>query len=334
MEESKKHIHIIQNILKKQNRYDLSIKLENAHYKHYWIDGWNGGIGGVDISVHPNNYMELNQLSDEDRDLLIELFNGLPHEYSSLEGVGFSIDTNITIENISDAIYIFVDEAGDIDFSKKGSKYYMFTFLIKTRPFNLHETISSYRYSLLERNLNPLNTNGGRIDIEYFHACYDNKHIKNEIFRLISTFDKKSVKAYSYMLEKPKVLPEKVINKDSFYIDNLEFAIKKLLDKLKIQKDFIIITDRLPVHKNKNMQIKGLKQGIKEYIEDKSLGIKYDIFHHHSASSVNLQIVDYMSWAIFRKHEHKDPSYFNRIKEYFIDIDDMTKDREKIHYEV
>jgi len=36
-------------------------------------------------------------------------------------------------------IYIFVDEAGDMDFSAKGSKYYMFNFLIKSRPFRLHE---------------------------------------------------------------------------------------------------------------------------------------------------------------------------------------------------
>ena len=31
--------------------------------------------------------------------------------------------------------YIFVDEAGDMDFSARGSQYYMFSFLVKKRPF-------------------------------------------------------------------------------------------------------------------------------------------------------------------------------------------------------
>ena len=103
--------------------------------------------------------------------------------------------------------YIFVDEAGDMDFSARGSQYYMFSFLVKKRPFGLHEKIASYRYSLLERNLNPQNK--GRLDIEYFHACEDNKHIKNKLFDLISSSDTEKIKIYSYILEKTKVLPQK-----------------------------------------------------------------------------------------------------------------------------
>ena len=197
-----------------------------------------------------------------------------------------------------------------MDFSVKGSKHYMFNFLIKNRPFNLHEYISNYRYSLLERNLDPLNDR--RLNIEAFHACEDNKYIKDEIFNIISTFDNNSVKSYSYILEKPKVEPTKRQEKDKFYIDNLNLAIQQLLDRLKINKNFIIITDRLPVQKNKNKQVGALKKGIKEYIKDNNLNIRYDIFHHCSASSVNLQIVDYISWAIFRKYERGQDIYYKK----------------------
>ena len=57
----------------------------------------------------------------------------------------------------NEVVYIFVDEAGDMDFSSQGSKYYMFNFLVKQRPFRVHEHIANYRYSLLERNLHSLN---------------------------------------------------------------------------------------------------------------------------------------------------------------------------------
>jgi len=248
-----------------------------------------------------------------------------------INSLAFTINTDIAIEYINDAVYIFVDEAGDMDFSSNGSKYYMFNFLIKNRPFNLHEIIANYRYSLLERNLDPLG--GKRLDIEAFHVHEDNKYIKEEMFNLISTFDKKSVKAYSYILEKPKVEPSKRDEKDKFYVDNLKFAIRKLLDELEIKKDFIIITDRLPVHKNKNRQVAALKKGIKEYIKTKKLNIRYDIFHHCSASNVNLQIVDYISWAIFRKYERSEDGFYKKIEKYLIKIDEMTKDRKFSHYE-
>ncbi|MBU1667800.1 DUF3800 domain-containing protein [bacterium] len=232
----------------------------------------------------------------------------------------------------NDVVYIFVDEAGDMDFSSNGSKYYMFNFLVKQRPFRVHEHIANYRYSLLERNLDT-SFNGRRLDIEYFHAHNDNKYIKKELFNTIAIFDKNRVKVYSYILEKPKVNPKKRKEKDKFYIDNLNYSIQMLLDKLQIDKNFIIVTDRLPVQNNKKKQVGALKKGIRKYIKSNELTIRYDIFHHASSSSANLQIVDYISWAIFRKYERDEDGYYEKIKEYILNEDIMTKDREINHYE-
>jgi len=226
----------------------------------------------------------------------------------------------------SEPIYIFVDEAGDMDFSPKGSHYYMFNFLVKQRPFQLHESIANYRYDLLERNLTP--DNDKRLDIEAFHACKDNKYIKEKLFNIISDFDDDTVKVYSYILEKPKVDPEKRKEKETFYISNLRYAIERLLDKLSLDTNIIIITDRLPVAKNKQKQVKALKKGVKEYLNRNALS-----FHHCSASSANLQIIDYIGWAIFRKYEIKDDSYYKNIKRYLIDEEIMTKDLDTNHYE-
>jgi len=76
-----------------------------------------------------------------------------------------------------------------------------------------------------------------------------------------------------------------------------------------------------------------LKKGIKKYIKNSGLNIRYDIFHHASSSSANLQIVDYISWAIFRKYERGEDGYYEKIKEYILNEDVMTKDREVNHYE-
>jgi len=325
-------IKIIQSLLVEQDRYDLSIKLDGAYYKLELIEEWNNVESyTLELYVHPKYFIDFNDISKLETEMLTTLFQALMDSSIFIKYIEIKIDKNIKVQSISDTVYIFVDEAGDMDFSVKGSKYYMFNFLIKKRPFNLHEYISNYRYSLLERNLDPLT--GRRLNIEAFHACEDNKYIKEEIFNIISTFNKDSVKSYSYILEKPKVEPNKRQEKDKFYIDNLNLAIQQLLDKLKIDKNFVIITDRLPVHKNKNKQVGALKKGIKEYLKNNSLTLRYDIFHHCSASSVNLQIVDYISWAIFRKYERNQDNYYKKIEKYLIDIDLMTKGREINHYE-
>ena len=327
---SKENIKIVQNILKAQNKYNLAIKLQNSHYTLRVIedmDEWEKCI--LDIFVHPNYYLELQEIT-EDKELL-KIFQGLFDSNTYIYGYDFKINTKINIENINNTTYIFVDESGDMDFSHKGSKYYLFNFLVKKRPFKLHEYISNYRYELLEKNLDPLI--GSRINIEYFHANNDNKHIKNEIFNIISTFDKENVKVYSYILEKEKVSPDKRKSKEHFYIDNLIYSIGKLLTKLDIDTNFVIITDNLPVENNKKKQEKALKLGVHNYIKENNLHLRYDIFHHCSASSVNLQIIDYIGWAINRKYEHDDNTYYKKVQKYILSEDIVTKDRERKYYE-
>ena len=325
-------IRIIQNLLMQQNRYDLSVKLDGAYHKMEFIEAYNEVESyTLELYVHPNHFLDLQKLTEDDKHSLIELFTGLFSTSIFIKYIEVKIDNNVKIQGISDTVYIFVDESGDMDFTVKGFKHYMFHFLVKTRPFNLHEYISNYRYQLLEKGLDPLSDR--RFDIEYFHAHNDNKHIKNELFNIISTFDKEKVKVYSYILEKAKVHPEKRKERDEFYIDNLTYSIGKLLDKLNINKNFIIITDNLPIQQNKKKQIKALRTGIKGYMTKNNSSLRYDIFHHSSASSVNLQVIDYIGWAIHRKYEMDDDRFYKKIKEYLIDEDIVTKERDNNYYE-
>jgi len=234
-------------------------------------------------------------------------------------------------ENTTKITYIFIDESGDMNFTSTGSKYYIFNFLVKKRPFKLHEQLSNYRYELLEKNLDPsLNR---RLNIEYFHAHNDNKYIKDELFNLISTFNKESVKIYSYILEKEKVNPKKREQKEDFYIDNLIYSIGKLLKKIEIDDSFIIVTDNLPVAQNRKKQEKALKYGIGKYLTEHHHNFRYDIFHHCSASSANLQIIDYIGWAIARKYESGDTKYYEKIKKYILKEDMVIEKGERKYYE-
>jgi hypothetical protein len=324
------YIPLIQEMLKEAGLHDLAVKLEGAAHAFEAYEEYDGIENGT-LYIYVRHDVFPHFIDFQDTSQLIVFFEGL-YTHRCITRIEFKVNTEkYSGFSVNDLVYIFVDEAGDMDFSAKGSRYYMFHFLVKQRPFHLHEHIANYRYSLLERNLQK--DNFKRLDIEAFHANEDNRYIKKRMFEIIGTFNEDEIKVYSYILEKPKVLPDKRHEKDKFYIENLNFAIKRLLKLLSIDKNFIIMTDRLPVKQNKKRQIAALKKGIKEYIRHKRLSIRYDIFHHCSASSANLQVIDYIGWAIFRKYEHNDDSFFKNIEKYIIKIDEMTKNRKNEFYE-
>ncbi len=226
--------------------------------------------------------------------------------------------------------YIFVDEAGNLDFSNKGTKYFLFTFLIKKRPFEIENKINELKYDLIEWSIN----NNKKIDLEYFHATENNPHIRKKMFELITKLDKSKISIYTYILEKNKVFPEKREDKDTFYINNLEYATKNVLEGTSLE-NFVIFTDRLPIKHNKNILIKGFKKGISNYIKNHKNNyedIKYAILHHSSSSNTYLQIVDYINWAIFRKYEREDLEYYNQIRKYIKLEKVLTENRTKRFY--
>mgnify|MGYP006088900423 CR=1 FL=1 len=67
-------IKLIQNLLIQQNKYDLSIKLDGAYYKHEFIQEWNGVTSvTLELYVHPNYYLDLQNLNQDEEDMIILL---------------------------------------------------------------------------------------------------------------------------------------------------------------------------------------------------------------------------------------------------------------------
>jgi len=52
-----------------------------------------------------------------------------------------------------DAIYIFLDEGGNFDFSDKGTKFFTLTSVLKRRPFNMYGQLTELRFDLIESGL-------------------------------------------------------------------------------------------------------------------------------------------------------------------------------------
>src|SRR2546423_4030113 len=74
-------------------------------------------------------------------------------------------------------LYIFLDEAGDFDFSPSGSKYFIMASVTRERPFGDYSEFINLKYRLVEQGM----------DIEYFHAAEDRQVVRDQVFNIIQS---------------------------------------------------------------------------------------------------------------------------------------------------
>lgn len=90
----------------------------------------------------------------------------------------------------------------------------------------------------------------------------------------------------------------------------------------------IIYTDRLP----QNSNLRALSKSIKQAIAANFGGLPYQIYHHPSESNCWIQIVDYCSWAIFRKWEWADLRTYNHLLPRLINPELLVTARGTTYY--
>jgi hypothetical protein len=210
------------------------------------------------------------------------------------------------------ALYIFIDESGNMDFSSSGTKYFTITSLAKIRPFAVYIPLTNLKYDLWEKGF----------EFEYFHASEDSQITRNEVFNVISS-NLSQFQIDSVIVEKKKTHPT-LQNHGKFYQKVFEFLLDYTLKRLKgSYSQIIIVTDEIPIKKHK----KEIQKAIKSYISywSHKEKIPYKIYHYSSKSDLNLQIVDYINWAIFRKWEREDNSKYELIKNTIVSEFDVFK---------
>jgi len=128
---------------------------------------------------------------------------------------------NFSDEMGNKILYIFVDESGDMNFSKNGTKYFTLTALSKIRPFVIYEPLVNLKYDLWEKG----------IEFEYFHASEDTYITRREVFELISKNLSKFT-ADCVVVEKSKTNPS-LQTPAQFYKKIFEILFNYILNNIK-----------------------------------------------------------------------------------------------------
>ncbi len=218
-----------------------------------------------------------------------------------------------------DYLYLFIDEAGDLNFSRTGTKYFTFTAVTRTRPFEWENQVASLKYDLIEFGL----------DIEYFHASEDRQSIRDRFFSIIRD-PSTEIRLDALIIEKNKIGPA-LREVERFYPKMVGYLLKYVLEQRNISNysGIVIITDSIPVKKKREAIEKAIKTTVSKLLPH---DMKYNVLHHSSKSCTGLQIVDYCNWAIFRKWERLDERSYNLIQSYIKSEFDIFDSGERYYY--
>lgn len=201
------------------------------------------------------------------------------------------------------AQYIFMDESGDLGFNpnKKNSRYFIVTIVFAKGKKPLERIVKKTHQSL-RKNIKKMS--GGVL-----HAVKEKPATRR---KLLSQLPEHGCSIMAIYLNKANVYTHLQDEKHVLY----NYVTNILLDRI-MKKNFIDSTEQIVLVAERRETNKFINLNFSNYLEnqikqkhklDLSVSIKTP-----SEEKV-LQLVDFISWSIFRKYERKDKSYYDIFK--------------------
>lgn len=195
-----------------------------------------------------------------------------------------------------------MDESGDLgfDFSRKGtSRYFLITFLFCERKRPIEKCVKK-----VHRDLRKKYRRVGTL-----HA-YREEPITRK--RLLSLLAYRDCKVMTILLNKRKVYTRLQDEKAVLYNYVTNILLDRIFSKQLLPgiEDYEIIAARRETNRflNKNFQ-----QYLKSQLTERH-DVRVKVSIKTPKQEKGLQAVDFISWAVFRKYERSDSSYYDIIK--------------------
>lgn len=178
------------------------------------------------------------------------------------------------------SLHVYLDESGNLDFSERGTNYFLLSAVITTNPLVSSSVLQSLKYKLLESVNN----------VEFFHASPDKQATRNEVFLAINALNNISI---SYLHADKRTVSKNLHKAEAFYAligKTLVTYIFRGLAKSGFDQ-IIVIFDKTLTHKQERGFLGITKPALK------ATGISYKIYFHRTIADFNAQIADYTAWA-------------------------------------
>ncbi len=204
--------------------------------------------------------------------------------------------------------YIFLDESGDLGFDftkKKTSKVFVITCLFTENKRPIEKIVKKTHSELAKKYKR-------RFGI--LHAVKE-KSITRQ--RLLRRLNEKDCAVMTIYLNKKRVFTKLRDEKAVLY----NYVANILLDRIYTKK-IIPVGKTIELIASQRETNKFLNENFKNYLNSQiqnKYKIKVSVKIKSPAEEKLLQAVDFISWAIFRKYEYRDDSYYNLVKNKIVE---------------
>lgn len=202
--------------------------------------------------------------------------------------------------------YILLDESGDLGFKfNKGSSKFFIITIIFTKSKRSLEKISKKVHRGLSKKYKKVGV---------LHAYKETPITRTRVLQELNLQD---CSVLAIVLNKSKVYTKFQDEKPVLY----NYVTNILLDRL-FNKKPIPLNEQIVLIASRRETNKFLNTNFKSYLEDKVTNthkVKLTTEISDCSKEKSLQIVDFVSWAIFRKYEKGDDTYYNLIKSKIIE---------------
>ena len=195
-----------------------------------------------------------------------------------------------------------MDESGNLgfNFDKRGTtSYFLITFLFSRSKRPIEKCVKKVHLGLRKKYKK----------IGVLHAYIEEPVTKR---RLLSLLAEKDCKIMTILLNKKKVYTKLQDEKPVLYNYVTNILLDRIFTKKLIQSD-----DSIKIIASRKETNKFLNENFKLYLHSQlaaNYKVKVSISVKTPAEQKALQAVDFVSWAIFRKYEYKDDTYYNLIR--------------------
>ena len=202
--------------------------------------------------------------------------------------------------------YIFMDESGDLGFNEqkeKTSKNFIIAFLFSENK-NILDKIVKKVFNALPQNIKKKHSGT-------FHCYKEQPKVRLKLLSLLK--EKKDISIMIIRLNKGNVWTDLRQEKSILY----NYVVNLLLNRV-FSKKLIPIKDKIVFVQSQRETNKLLNLNFKQYISQqvkKNYGVELLVEIKRPSEEKALQIVDFVSWGVFRKYEHNDDTYYNIIKD-------------------
>lgn len=202
-------------------------------------------------------------------------------------------------------MYIYLDESGDLGFSKRSSKWFLITVAISQDGRCLERVVKKVWRSLHKKHKH----------IGELHASHEKDMTRIKMLQMIAACD--DVKIMTVVLNKSKVYVDLQEQKNYLY----NYTANILLDRLH-NSDILPNGETIDLVVDRKDTKKALRENFINYLSSsmsKRRAENFTVTLHASHENKSLQAVDFVSWAIFRKYEKGDFEFYELIKNKIVD---------------